>query len=381
VPAFALGSATALGQAPSTAAIEEIVVIAQKREQLVQDIGIAVAAFSGRSLRERGVDQAEDLYQLMPNANLQNNGGGGAPVVIVRGVGLQSFRINDSPTTAFYVDDVYQTSVASAEWTMFDVERIEVLKGPQGGLYGRNALGGAVESTKSIEGSLAVFEVTWICAAVVLVSLGDTPIERALLVGVVMALFAALVEAVSGRGLDNLLLPLVAFAQLTSFPALTAGELLARGAVMALLALFMLNWRRHLLDFSARLGAALAIYFFWSVGDWRWLVAPIVLLASYGRLMPTIPGGPPRHNFMAVMCIASAGVIWAVANAYVRADHWLWLYTLGFATQQAIIAAVRFSQGRAHWAPWRWWLVATLLLLIESSHSTLLCLMVVELAL
>jgi phytol kinase len=201
--------------------------------------------------------------------------------------------------------------------------------------------------------------VTWICAAVVLVSLGDTPIERALLVGVVMALFAALVEAVSGRGLDNLLLPLVAFAQLTSFPALTAGELLARGAVMALLALFMLNWRRHLLDSSARLGAALAIYFFWSVGDWRWLVAPIVLLASYGRLMPTIPGGPPRHNFMAVMCIASAGVIWAVANAYVRADHWLWLYTLGFATQQAIIAAVRFSQGRAHWAPWRWWLVAT----------------------
>ena len=77
--------------------------------------------------------------------NLQNNGGGGAPVVIVRGVGLQSFRINDSPTTAFYVDDVYQTSVASAEWTMFDLERVEVLKGPQGGLYGRNALGGAIQ--------------------------------------------------------------------------------------------------------------------------------------------------------------------------------------------------------------------------------------------
>jgi iron complex outermembrane receptor protein len=143
--AVALVSPTALGQAPSTAAIEEIVVIAQKREQLVQDIGIAVTAFSGRSLRERGVDQADDLYKLMPNVNLQNNGGGGAAVVIVRGVGLQSFRINDSPTTAFYVDDVYQTSVASAEWTMFDVERVEVLKGPQGGLYGRNALGGAVQ--------------------------------------------------------------------------------------------------------------------------------------------------------------------------------------------------------------------------------------------
>ncbi len=137
----------ALAQAPPEAspAIEEIVVVAQKREQLIQDVGIAVTAFSGRNLRERDIDQSEDLYQLIPNVNLQNNGGGGAPVVIVRGVGLQSFRINDSPTTAFYVDDVYQTSVASAEWTMFDLERVEVLKGPQGGLYGRNALGGAIQ--------------------------------------------------------------------------------------------------------------------------------------------------------------------------------------------------------------------------------------------
>lgn len=137
----------ALAQPPpeTPPVIEEIVVIAQKREQLIQDVGIAVTAFSGRNLRERDIDQSEDLYQLIPNVNLQNTGGGGAPVVIVRGVGLQSFRINDSPTTAFYVDDVYQTSVASAEWTMFDLERVEVLKGPQGGLYGRNALGGAIQ--------------------------------------------------------------------------------------------------------------------------------------------------------------------------------------------------------------------------------------------
>jgi iron complex outermembrane receptor protein len=144
-PLLFVGAAFGQSQAPSASAIEEIVIVAQKREQLIQDVGIAVTAFTGRGLRERGVDQSEDLYQLIPNVNLQNNGGGGAPVVIVRGVGLQSFRINDSPTTAFYVDDVYQTSVASAEWTMFDVERVEMLKGPQGGLYGRNALGGAVQ--------------------------------------------------------------------------------------------------------------------------------------------------------------------------------------------------------------------------------------------
>jgi iron complex outermembrane receptor protein len=142
-----VATAQAPAQSPATPPmiIEEIVVVAQKREQLIQDVGIAVTAFSGRNLRERNIDQSEDLYRLIPNVNLQNNGGGGAPVVIVRGVGLQSFRINDSPTTAFYVDDVYQTSVASVEWTMFDLERVEVLKGPQGGLYGRNALGGAIQ--------------------------------------------------------------------------------------------------------------------------------------------------------------------------------------------------------------------------------------------
>lgn len=217
----------------------------------------------------------------------------------------------------------------------------------------------AVESTKSLEGSLAVFAVTWISAALVLVALGRVPLERALLIGVVMALFAAVVEAVSWRGLDNLLLPLLAFAQMKTFPMLAPLELSARGGVMVVLVLFMLNWRRHLLDSSARLGAALAIYYFWSVGDWRWLVPPVVLLTSYARLMPTVPGGPPRHNFTAILCIASAGVIWAVANARFPGDQWLWLFTLGFATQQAIIAVVRFSQGRPRWQPWRWWLVAT----------------------
>lgn len=135
----------AAAQPPEPPTIEEIVVVAQKREQSEQDVGMAVTAFTAASLRERGVDQPADLAELIPNVNLQNTGGGGAPVVIVRGVGLQSFRINDSPTTAFYVDDVYQTSVASAEWTMFDLDHVEVLKGPQGGLYGRNAIGAAVQ--------------------------------------------------------------------------------------------------------------------------------------------------------------------------------------------------------------------------------------------
>ncbi len=139
----------AFAQAPSLAQgtdyIEEIVVTAQKREQSVQDVGIAMAAFNGNTLREAGLDQAQNLHTLVTNVGLQNIGGGGIPIVIVRGIGLQSLRVNDSPTTAFYIDEVYQTSVVSAEWTMFDLERVELLKGPHGGLYGRNALGGAIQ--------------------------------------------------------------------------------------------------------------------------------------------------------------------------------------------------------------------------------------------
>lgn len=126
-------------------AIEEVVVTAQKRAQSAQDVGISVAAMSGDQLREQGISKAEDLANVIPNVSSLNTTGGGVPILIVRGVGLQNFRLNDSPTTAFYVDEVYQTSIASAEFSMFDLERVELLKGPQGGLYGRNTISGAMQ--------------------------------------------------------------------------------------------------------------------------------------------------------------------------------------------------------------------------------------------
>lgn len=125
--------------------LEEVIVTAQKQAQSSQDIGLAIAALSGEALREQGINRGDDLARVIPNVSIQNISGGGLPVVIVRGIGLQNFRINDSPTTSFYVDEVYQTSIASVEFSMFDLERVEVLKGPQGGLYGRNTIGGAVQ--------------------------------------------------------------------------------------------------------------------------------------------------------------------------------------------------------------------------------------------
>ncbi|GAB2505087.1 TonB-dependent receptor [Microbulbifer agarilyticus] len=138
-------------------AIEEVTVTAQKRAQSTQDLGLAITALGGEQMREQGIEDGTDLAAVIPNVSMQNIGGGGLPVVIVRGIGLQNFRVNDSPTTSFYVDEVYQTSIAAVEFSMFDMERVEVLKGPQGGLYGRNTIGGAVQviSAKPVVGEEA----------------------------------------------------------------------------------------------------------------------------------------------------------------------------------------------------------------------------------
>ncbi|MFV8783858.1 TonB-dependent receptor [Microbulbifer sp. SA54] len=143
--AAAVHNAAVAQDASESWGIEEVTVTAQKRNQGSQDVGIAVAALSGDSLREQRITKPEDLANVIPNVSSLNISGGGMPIIVVRGVGLQNFRVNDSPTTAFYVDEVYQTSIVSADFTMFDLERVEMLKGPQGGLYGRNTISGAMQ--------------------------------------------------------------------------------------------------------------------------------------------------------------------------------------------------------------------------------------------
>jgi iron complex outermembrane receptor protein len=125
--------------------IVSVVVTAQKREQNVQEIGMAIETTSGDEMKEKGITNGVELAEAFSNVSATNVSGGGLPIVIIRGVGLQNFRINDSPTTSFYIDEVYQTSIASAEFSMFDLDHVELLKGPQGGLYGRNTIGGAIQ--------------------------------------------------------------------------------------------------------------------------------------------------------------------------------------------------------------------------------------------
>ena len=128
--------------------IEEIVVTAQKRVENVQDVPIAISAFSNTALRERAVNDISALGALAPNVNLDGgtpfSGSSAVLSATIRGIGSDDFAFNIDPGVGIYLDGVFLARTVGANQDLPDVERIEVLKGPQGTLFGRNTIGGAV---------------------------------------------------------------------------------------------------------------------------------------------------------------------------------------------------------------------------------------------
>jgi len=131
------------GQAP---AIEEIVVTAQKRQQSLQDVGVSVTALSEEELRRFNFRDSTQLTAQVPNFSFGTPvGKGNNPAFSMRGVGLVNpFEDNQEGKVGIYRDGVYQGTLAGQTLQMFDLERVEVLRGPQGTLYGRNSTGGLV---------------------------------------------------------------------------------------------------------------------------------------------------------------------------------------------------------------------------------------------
>jgi iron complex outermembrane recepter protein len=125
--------------------LTEIVVTAQKREQNLQDVPAAISAFSADDLVQRGVAETSDLMGTLPNLQVTSAYGDTQPNFSLRGISVANeFSASTASPVGVYVDEVYQSFRASHGQQLYDLERVEVLRGPQGTLYGRNTTGGAI---------------------------------------------------------------------------------------------------------------------------------------------------------------------------------------------------------------------------------------------
>lgn len=127
---------------PASGGLNEIIVTAQRRAENLQEVPIAIAAVTADALSQAGINETNTISQVVPSVNFQRSGASG--LFFVRGVGTTNASVGDEGSNAFYVDGVYVPDLSGTVTQFNNIERIEVLKGPQGTLFGRNAFGGLI---------------------------------------------------------------------------------------------------------------------------------------------------------------------------------------------------------------------------------------------
>ena len=141
------GGVRAADDEPAARTLEEIVVTARRREESLQDVPTSVAVISSEEILARGEANFDVIGQIVPNVHFESAGGTSgveSPVVFVRGMGQADFIIVEDPAVGLYLDGVFMGRMVGQTSDLVDVERIEVLRGPQGTLFGRNTIGGAI---------------------------------------------------------------------------------------------------------------------------------------------------------------------------------------------------------------------------------------------
>ncbi len=141
--AFAQDAASTAPQADESRGVQEIIVTAQRRAENLQDVPIAITAVGSQALASAGISETNTLTQAVPSVQFSRSGASG--LFFVRGVGTTNASIGDEGSNAFYVDGVYMPDLSSTVMQFNNIDRIEVLKGPQGTLFGRNAFGGLIQ--------------------------------------------------------------------------------------------------------------------------------------------------------------------------------------------------------------------------------------------
>lgn len=132
------------GMPVSAGVLEEVTVTAQKREQNLQDVGIAVNAFTGEQMRALGFSNSVEIMAMTPGVHVGGNLAGQNLQYTIRGVSQNDFSDHTESPVAVYIDDTYIAMAQGQKFAMYDLERVESLKGPRGTLFGRNATGGLV---------------------------------------------------------------------------------------------------------------------------------------------------------------------------------------------------------------------------------------------
>ena len=139
------------GARTSEVLLDEIIVTARKREERLQDIPMSVSAFTGTALEIRGFNSIDKLQNVTPNLTFYNSSpliaGGNAATMFIRGIGQIDYMPTSEPGVGTYVDGVYLGRTVGSVLKIVDFERVEVLRGPQGTLFGRNTIGGAISIT------------------------------------------------------------------------------------------------------------------------------------------------------------------------------------------------------------------------------------------
>src|SRR5881398_655542 len=135
-------------QAVAQEKLQEVVVTAQRREENIQNVPIAITAITTETLRSKGVTDIHALSNLTPNVNLDAgspfSGDRSVLSASIRGIGQDDFAFNLNPGVGVYLDGVFLARTIGANQNLLDVDRVEVLKGPQGTLFGANTIGGAI---------------------------------------------------------------------------------------------------------------------------------------------------------------------------------------------------------------------------------------------
>src|ERR1700735_3113264 len=130
--------------ANDTGGLEEVVVTAQRRQESVQNVGIAISVLSGESLAAKSVTYVNDLQNATPSLQVEPAFGSGQPNFRIRGVGFSDYTSNNASPVGVSIDDVAYALPIQTQGQLFDIDRVEILRGPQGTLYGRNTTGGEV---------------------------------------------------------------------------------------------------------------------------------------------------------------------------------------------------------------------------------------------